>query len=166
MNAEKMEPRGGEYYLHFTQDGFYGCRRCRNVIARADSKVRAEGGYAAFSKYAVKNLALDLRIGKYQTRFLVHCAKCQAFVGELSKEATSTGDCLRCNSAAIHYTSRDPPPTSIFPPDCTFDGDGNAKGGAADDDDEDDEDLIDDEFADEASLARRRNKAWKPAVRH
>jgi peptide methionine sulfoxide reductase MsrB len=123
LDDAKLEARGGKYYNHFVAEGFYGCLRCKSMVARADSQIRFEGGYATFERYCVRNLACDMRVGKWQTRFVVSCAKCDAFVGELFKEATGTGDCLRVNSRCVHYTAKHPPPTSIMPRDSTFDAD-------------------------------------------
>ena len=91
----------------------------------------------------MRNLTCDIKVGKWQTRFVVECSKCSAFLGELFKEsATRTGDCLRVNSKCLHYTAKAPPPTSIMPRDSTFD-----EGG---DDDDDDDDFGASDFDDDA----------------
>lgn len=92
----------GEYFYHFPEVGYYGCLKCRAVVARATSKERVEGGYASFGKYCVGNVACDMRVLSRETQFVVRCAKCRSNLGRLEKNTlTSTGDCLRLNFAAF-----------------------------------------------------------------
>ena len=147
LKGTDVEPRGGEFFRHFAAEGYYACRRCRAPIARATSKGHIEGGHAAFATYIPRNLRCAMMVGRHFTKFNVRCAKCDANIGMLTKEATATGDCLRVNSRAVWYTPRNPPPTSILPADTTFDGAGlsltaaaSMGGGHEDDDDDDDDD--------------------------
>ena len=40
---------------------------------------------------------------RQETRVLVLCKKCKGFIGELSNDGPTSGECLRVNSSSIRY---------------------------------------------------------------